>query len=347
MGRHRPATKKEGKGRDRAEQEPKSRQVKEEQEPKSRQTKEEQEAKSRSGCLITGERSGPYETYIQGKRTEQDLEITVQLESREEIVNMKIAIVTGASSGMGREAVVQLANRFAGLGEIWVIARRTERLEQLRRRVPVPLRVLGLDLTDEDSIESLRWELRHRMPEVKILVNAAGYGRAGKAGAGDMARETGMIRLNCEALCGVTHAVLPYMSDHGRILMFASAAGFLPQPEFAIYAATKAFVVSFGRALNRELRARDIVVTSVCPGPVDTEFFTTADMDGKLPFYKRMSMAKPERVVRRAIGDSMLGKEMSVYGPFMKLFCVGCKLIPHSLILSGMEWGLRGQRKRE
>lgn len=238
---------------------------------------------------------------------------------------------------MGREAVIQLANRFGGLGEIWVIARRTERLEELCRRVSVPLRVLGLDLTEEDSLESLQWELRHRMPEVKILINAAGFGKAGKTGTVDMAGETGMVRLNCEALCGVTHAVLPYMSDHGRILMFASAAGFLPQPEFAIYAATKAFVVSFGRALNRELRSRDIRVTSVCPGPVATEFFAAAGLDGKLPFYKKMCMAKPERVVRRAILDSMMGKELSVYGFSMKLFRLGCKLIPHSLILSVME----------
>ena len=172
---------------------------------------------------------------------------------------------------------------------------------------------------------------------MKILIHAAGYGRAGKVGDGKISGETGMVRLNCEALCGVTHLALPYMSDHGRILLFASAAGFLPQPEFAVYAATKAFVISFGRALNRELYPRDIVVTCVCPGPVDTEFFAAAGMDWELPFYKKICMANPERVVRRAIRDSMMGKELSVYGLFMKLFCLGCKILPHSWILWGME----------
>lgn len=250
---------------------------------------------------------------------------------------MKIAIVTGASSGMGREAVIQLADRFGGLGEIWVIARREERLEELRRRVPVPLRVLALDLTEEDSLDVLTWELKHQMPEVKLLVHAAGYGRPGKVGSAERLGETGMVRLNCEALCAVTHMVLPYMSDHGRILLFASAAGFVPQPEFAVYAATKAFVISYGRALGRELKFRDITVTSVCPGPVDTEFFGGTDWKEKLPVYKKLTMARPERVVRKAIRDSMMGKEMSVYGLPMKAFRLLCKLVPHALILYGAE----------
>ena len=138
---------------------------------------------------------------------------------------MKIAIVTGASSGMGREAVIQIADRFSGIGEIWVIARRRERMEELRREVPAPLRIFPLDLAEEDSMRVLRWELQQRRPEVKILVNAAGYGKIGNVGTAGLEEETGMVRINSEALCGVTHLVLPYMTAHSRILMFASAAG--------------------------------------------------------------------------------------------------------------------------
>ena len=221
---------------------------------------------------------------------------------------MKIAIVTGASSGMGREAVVQLADRFSRLEEIWVIARRKERLENLKGQVPVPLRILCLDLSLEQDLARLGEELKQQKPDVKILVNAAGYGKIGNVGSVDISQESGMVRVNCETLVRVTHQVLPYMSRHGRILQFASAAAFLPQPGFAVYAATKAFVLSYSRALGRELKGRDIRVTAVCPGPVRTEFFRIAETDSRMPAYKELFMADPRKVVEKAVQDSMMGK---------------------------------------
>lgn len=246
---------------------------------------------------------------------------------------MKIAIVTGASSGMGREAMIQLADRFGSLEEIWAVARREERLEEMRRQLPVPLRILPLDLTDASALETLKQELELRKPQVRLLINAAGYGKIGRSSDIPLDEEAGMIRLNCEALCAVTHLVLPYMTPHSRILQFASAAAFLPQPGFAVYAATKAFVLSYSRALNAELKPRDIIVTAVCPGPVDTEFFETAETSGSMPAYKKLAMAKPKKVVRTALRDAMMGKTVSVYGPVMKLFFLLSKIIPHPVLL--------------
>lgn len=246
---------------------------------------------------------------------------------------MKIAIVTGASSGMGREAVLQIAGRFSGLEEIWVIARRKERLEELRSEVRVPLRILDLDLAEASSLESLKAILEKVHPQVKLLINAAGYGKVGPIGSQNLETETGMVHLNCEALCGLTHVALPYLTDNSRILQFASSAAFLPQPDFAIYAATKAFVLSYSRALHAELRHRGIAVTAVCPGPVRTEFFDVAESEGKTPFYKQLFMADPKKVVKKAITDSMMGKTTSVYGISMKGFSLLCKLLPHDLIL--------------
>lgn len=250
---------------------------------------------------------------------------------------MKIAIVTGASSGMGREAIIQIADRFGGIDEIWAIARRKERLEQLRRQLPVPLRIFPLDLTQAQALETLKEALETRRPDVKILVNSAGYGKIGRVGDLSLADETGMVRLNCETLCAVTHLVLPYLSDHSRILQFASSAAFLPQPGFAIYAATKSFVLSYSRALNAELKPRDISVTAVCPGPVKTEFFDIAETSGKMPAYKQLTMADPKKVVRLALRDSMMGKSVSVYGPLMKAFALLSKLMPHHILLRVME----------
>lgn len=246
---------------------------------------------------------------------------------------MKIALITGASSGMGKEAVIQIADRFNGIDEIWTIARRRERMEGLQRQVPVPLRILELDLTEPAALSELACELEENKPEVKILVNAAGYGKIGKTGNIPPADTTGMVRLNCETLCAVTQMALPYMTDNSRIIQFASAAAFLPQPGFAVYAATKAFVLSYSRALHMELRPRRIAVTAVCPGPVKTEFFAIAETTGKIPLYKKVTMADPKKVVRLALCDSMMGKTVSVYGGLMKAFHILCKIVPHEILL--------------
>lgn len=251
---------------------------------------------------------------------------------------MKIAVITGASSGMGREAVFQIADRFNGIDEIWLVARRKDRLEELEGRVPVTLRSFGIDVTREEELEELAAELAERNPDVKFLINAAGFGKIGNVGEVDPGTETGMVRLNCEALCAVTHLVLPYMSKNSRIIQFASAASFLPQPKFAIYAATKAFVLSYSRALGSELKNRGIYVTAVCPGPVKTEFFDIAETTGQIPFYKRLVMADPKKVVRLALRDSVVGKPVSVYGALMKAFHVLCKVCPHQWLLNAVDY---------
>lgn len=245
---------------------------------------------------------------------------------------MKIAIVTGASSGMGREFVIQIADRFNGIEEIWAIARRQELMEELASMVPVKLRTFSLDLTDEHQLKQLEETLREEKPEVKWLVNASGFGKIGTVGSVNLADEMGMVDLNCRALIAVTHLTLPYLSRNSRIVQFASAAAFMPQPGFAIYAATKAFVLSYSRALNEELNEKDIFVTAVCPGPVRTEFFSIAETTGVMPLYKKMVMANPKKVVRLALRDSMMGRSVSVYGSSMKAFRVICKALPHIVI---------------
>lgn len=245
----------------------------------------------------------------------------------------KIAIITGASSGMGMECVAQLADRFTGFKEIWVIARRKEHLENLAGKVGVPLQILTLDLCENTAFAKLDEKLAKEEPEVKILVNAAGFGKIGSVEELSCDDETSMIDVNCRALTAVTRLVLPYMTKNSRILQFASAAAFLPQPRFAVYAASKAYVLSFCRALAVELKPRNIYVTAVCPGPVKTEFFDIAETTGEIPLYKRLVMADPKKVVKKALRDSMMGKTVSVYGLLMKAFFLLAKVFPHDIIL--------------
>ncbi|MBD5460956.1 MAG: SDR family NAD(P)-dependent oxidoreductase, partial [Lachnospiraceae bacterium] len=167
-----------------------------------------------------------------------------------------------------------------------------------------------------------------------MLVNSAGYGLMGAVEDLDLEEQLGMLTTNCEALTRLTCLCLPYMRRNSRIINMASSAGFIPRAGFAVYAATKAYVLRFSRALNEELRYRSIYVTAVCPGPVDTEFFETADQYGTDLGINRRSMAQPEPVVEKALRDSYLKKDMSVYSLPVKAFHVLTRLVPHRAIMA-------------
>ncbi len=244
---------------------------------------------------------------------------------------MKIAVVTGASSGLGREFARQISARYSKFDEIWLIARRTERLEEVADEIKLTSRVISLDLSSNDELLSLKELLEENTPDIKLLVNCAGYGKSGSFDELDYDEQLGMIDINCRALTAVTKLCLPYISSNSRIIELASAAAFMPQPDFAVYAATKAYVLNFSKAINKELKPKKITVTAVCPGPVDTEFFDIAGKNVK-PL-KRMVMAKPENVVEQAIKDAALGNELSIYGRTMKLAHVAGRFLPHRLLM--------------
>lgn len=232
------------------------------------------------------------------------------------------------------EAVKQIIAKYTTLDEIWVLARRTERLEQLAASVR-KCRVVCItaDLTKECDREILFGRLLEEKPFIKILVNAAGFGQIGRFMGVDAQKATDMCELNCVALTDITHMCLKYMHAGSKILQFASAAAFMPQPDFAVYAATKSYVLSFSRALNKELKKRRITVTAVCPGPVKTEFFDIAQTTGKIKAYKLLAMADAKKVVAKAIRDAEEDKDVSVYGLPMQICGVIAKVIPHRWLL--------------
>ena len=251
---------------------------------------------------------------------------------------MKIAVITGASSGMGREFVRQAGYFYRSLDEIWVIARRKERLESLRKECRVPLRIFDGDLLKKQVYRQYHNELKEKKPDIRMLVNAAGFGKSGtfsEIASEDKKLQPDMIDLNCRALTRMIQLSLPRMSKGSRIINLASAAAFCPQNGFAVYAATKAYVLSLSRALSSELRSRGIIVTAVCPGPVDTEFF---QVSGELTDpLKELTMAKAPAVVHKALKDSRKRREVSVYGASMKAARIGARLLPHRLILRAEE----------
>lgn len=250
------------------------------------------------------------------------------------MVEKRIAIVAGASSGMGREFVRQIDRHTKTLDEIWVIARRRDRLQALQSEIiNVPVRILEMNLCQETELNNLADLLKEEKPAVRILVNAAGVGRAGYFNEITRKEAEQMVDVNDKALVSVTHIVIPYMTRPGNIIQMASASAFLPQKEFAVYAASKAFVLSFSRALHAELKEKGIIVTAVCPGPVDTEFLDICNAGREEKPLKQFATVKPEPVVAKALRDAKAGKEISVYGMPMKMVHLAAKLLPHGLFL--------------
>lgn len=246
---------------------------------------------------------------------------------------MKIAVITGASSGIGREFAIQISRRYGKLDEIWLIARRKERMEELESHLRVPVRIFAMDLCDERDMHQFKEYLEEVRPDIKLLVNSAGFGKIGRVDELDVIEQCNMIDVNCKALTMFTGLCLPYISSHSRIINLASAAAFSPQPNFAVYAATKSYVLSYSRALNVELKKREITVTAVCPGPVDTEFFDVAgDSEGKS--FKKNFRADVSKVVNQAIKDAALGNETSIYGAAMKMAKGATKVLPQKAIMT-------------
>lgn len=244
---------------------------------------------------------------------------------------MKIAVITGASSGMGREFVLRLAKE-KKFDEIWVIARRLDRLQSLQDSVPdVRVRPLAMDLTRADSLEEYRMLLAAENPDVSVLVNASGFGKFGVFEDIELSEQLNMIDLNDKAYVAMTYLTLPYMRAGGEIYQLDSLSSFQPVPYITVYGATKAFVLSFSRALNVELKKRKIRCMAVCPGWVRTEFFDRAVRDDTITYYNRFFT--PEQVVTRALRDMKKGKDVSVCGASIRAQVRLTKLLPHRLVM--------------
>lgn len=245
---------------------------------------------------------------------------------------MKTAIITGASSGLGEEFVRQIKDIFPEIEEYWLIARRADRLQALSAP-GVTLRILPLDLTGEDYLSQLQNALKDAAPEIELLINCAGCGYLGNFHESVLTEQCRMLDLNVRALSCVTHAVLPFMKDGGRIINISSIASFVPNVRMTVYSATKAYVSFFSRGLHEELKPRNISVTAVCPGPMDTEFIKKGRIKGHSKTFDLLPYCVPEKVVRGALNASK--KRRAVYTPkaFYKFYRVLAKMIPQAILL--------------
>ena len=245
---------------------------------------------------------------------------------------MKTAIITGASSGLGKEFVLRLKSIFPEIDEYWLIARRAEQLEDLTIS-GVRLRLLPLDLTSDDDLIRLQKELEEAAPQAELLINCAGCGYLGNFADSSLSEQRRMLELNVQALSCVTHMVLPYMPQGSRIINISSIASFVPNVRMTVYSATKAYVSFFSRGLHEELKPRNISVTAVCPGPMDTEFIRAGRIKGQSKTFDILPYCDPRKVVLGALNAAK--KRKAVYTPkaFYKFYRVLSGLIPHAILL--------------
>lgn len=243
---------------------------------------------------------------------------------------MKIAVITGASSGIGREFVYAVDKKFS-FDEIWVIARRAERLEELKGKCRNPLRSVTLDLAEDEGLKAYERLLEKEKPEIALLVNAAGCGVFGPFEEKDLGALLHSAKLNSLSLTAMCHLSLPYMKSGSAIVNMGSNSSWQPVPYQAVYGASKSYVLSLSRAIGRELRPRGVHVMCVCPGWIKTEFQQHARHDDYIRYVDRWY--GPEEVAAQAMRDLEKKKTVSILGAPVRRQVALVKHLPVDMVM--------------
>ncbi|MBP5606412.1 MAG: SDR family NAD(P)-dependent oxidoreductase [Ruminiclostridium sp.] len=239
-----------------------------------------------------------------------------------------IAVITGATGGLGQEFVSEVLKE--NIDEIWAVARNENKLNELKAKFGDKVRPVRCDLSDPEDLCGLFSLIENEKPDIRLLINNAGIGKMGASTEftdDEIVRE---IDLNCKAVCLLCNHAVPFMSAGSRILNISSASSFQPVPYINLYAASKAFVRSYTRALNVELKVKGIVCTAVCPGWIDTDMLEK-EHNGKP--VKFPGLVSPHRVAVQALRDSAKGRDMSVCTFFVKYEHYLSKVLPHRWLM--------------
>ncbi len=246
---------------------------------------------------------------------------------------MKTAIITGASSGLGREYALQLRANFPEVEQVWLIARRKPLLDELGAKLDLTAVSVPLDLTSDGDLGILARMLDEERPDVTVLVNCAGCGYLANVADTDPNLLSRMTDLNMRAMTLVTRAVLPYMGEGGHIVNVSSIASFCPNARMTVYSSTKAYVSSFSLGLREELRERKISVTAVCSGPMDTEFLDVGGIKGNSKMFKTLPYCDPKKVAAGSYKAARADRAFHTPRAFFKLYRFLAKILPSTLVV--------------
>lgn len=239
-----------------------------------------------------------------------------------------IAILTGATGGIGIEFLKQLQNE--DVDEIWAIARDKKKLETLRKHYGEKVKPFSVDLSNLEQIKEFGKVLQEEKPQIKYLINNAGLGKMGAYKDFSIGELDRIVNVNSKAPVLLCNLCIPYMKEGSRIVNVSSASAFQPAPYINLYAASKAFTRSYSRGLNMELKSRGITATAVCPSWVATELLPK-ELNGKRVKYPGIVTA--DKVAAQALKDAKKGKDMSVYSMFVKSQHLIVKLLPQKLVM--------------
>ena len=244
-----------------------------------------------------------------------------------------IAIITGASSGLGVKFLEAIINRYPLMDEYWILARRKKRLDKLaykyKNKKVIPIEV---DLSDENSYNELIKRLKNEKPHVKVLINNAEYEKSGKFL--DMKQEDilNMISVNIKGMTLIQKNILPYMQKESYTIITCSISSFVPIPNQTVYSATKKYIYYFGKALREEMLDKNINVLLLCPGNMNTEMNPKgqgrqSQKINKLPF---LDMSK---ITVKALEKAEKGKSIYTPGSFYKFYRIVSKIFPSSWMI--------------
>lgn len=244
-----------------------------------------------------------------------------------------IAIITGASSGLGAQLYKEMQKE--ALDEIWVIARREDRLNRLKEDFgKIDTKVIPMDITLNESLVTLEGLLDEGEYNIRFLFNNAGFGVIGDVIDASYELQGSMVTLNDKALVEITTVALKHMDKGACIINTCSIASFVPNARMSVYSATKAFVLSYTKSLRYELRKRKINVTAICPGPMSTEFLAVAGIErGVSKTFDTLPRCNVEKTARKGIRASKRGRCVYTPHPFYKFYRVLAKILPHSWLM--------------
>lgn len=243
-----------------------------------------------------------------------------------------IAIITGASRGMGREFVRVLALRDE-IEEIWALARNEEKLKELSMCCDKKIKCIPMDLSETGNIIAFAETLKEADVKVRYLINNAGFAKFCSYGDISIEESLNMINLNISGVVAMGLVCIPYMEKGSHIINIASQAAFQPLPYQNIYSSTKAFVKNYSRALNVEVKDKGITVTAVCPGWMKTDLFERANVGASKATRNFNGMVTPDKVAKKALRDADSGRDISVYGFYIKMCHLMAKVLPQKIMM--------------
>lgn len=243
-----------------------------------------------------------------------------------------IAIVTGATGGFGREFIKLLLKK-ENIDEIWAIARNNDKILNLINEFGEKIKIFSYDLSNIDCIKNFQTKLNNDI-KIKYLINNAGYAKFCSYEDLSIDESLNMINLNISSVVAMGLACIPYMDKGSHVINISSQSSFLPLPYLNIYSATKVFVRHYSRALNVELKNKDITVTAVCPGWMRTNLYDVAKVENAKKVVNSFDgLTTPDKVAKKALEDADKGKSLSVYGFFSNATHIAGKILPQSMLM--------------